>query len=71
MSLDALIKIKGMKRYKIPLPKKELQMVEDTDNEMKMMMIMMMNFKNQVQCRIRTQSSIVHVMYTLLYIYDV
>ena len=32
---------------------------------------MMMNFKNQVQCRIRTQSSIVHVMYTLLYIYDV
>lgn len=33
MSLDALIKIKGIKRYKIPLPKKEWQMVEDTDNE--------------------------------------
>ena len=33
MSQDAFIKIKGIKGYKMPLPRKELQMVGETDNE--------------------------------------
>ena len=33
-------------------------------------MMMMMNLKSQVQSRTPTRSSIVHVMYILLYIYE-
>ena len=32
-SEDALINIKGIGRYKRPLPKKEFQMIEETDSE--------------------------------------
>ena len=33
--------------------------------------MMMMNLKSRVKSRTRTWSSIVHVMYILLYIYDI
>ena len=32
-SEDALITIKGMGEYKIPLPEKEFQIIEETDSE--------------------------------------
>lgn len=55
-SEDTLINIKGIEGYKMLLPEKDFRWL-------KVKMIMMMNLKIQVQ--------IVHLVYILLYIYDI
>ena len=55
-SEDNLINIKGIEGYKMLLPEKDFRWL-------KVKMIMMMNLKIQVQ--------IVHLVYILLYIYDI
>ena len=70
-SEDALIKIKGIEVYKMFLLKRISRWLKKLT--VKMMMGLIMNLKSRVQTRTRnrTRSSIVHVMYILLYIYDI
>ena len=52
----------------MPLPEKEFHIIE---KKLTVKIMTMINLKNRVQSRTRTLSSIVYVLYILLYIYDI
>ena len=65
---DALINIKNIVGYKMPLPERSSRW----SNKLSMkMMIITINLKSRVQSPTQTRSNIVHVMYILLHLNDI